>query len=250
MVEIPAGSFMMGCSESDSDCDYCDYDEYPYHEVTLSAYSIDKYEVTVGDYQKCVDTGNCNNENENEPQYTTNTDDSDCNLGASGKDNHPMNCVSWYGAKAYCEWVGKRLPTEAEWEKAARGTNGSTYPWGYYLATCDYAVMFDSYTDGEGCRTGGTWEVGSKPKGISPFGAYDMAGNVWEWCSDWYDNDYYETSSAENPTGPETGIYRISRGGSWNAGDSHYSYRYMRASIRYGILPDFLINDQGFRCAK
>ncbi|HNT28125.1 MAG TPA: formylglycine-generating enzyme family protein, partial [bacterium] len=124
MVDIPAGDFQMGCNEA---VDYqCYENESPYHAITLGAYKIGKYEVTVGEYQQCVTNGACNNSGDH-LHYYTNTDSGYCNLGAEGKGNHPMNCVTWYGAKAYCEWIGGRLPTEAEWELAARGTDERLY---------------------------------------------------------------------------------------------------------------------------
>ncbi|HNT29199.1 MAG TPA: formylglycine-generating enzyme family protein, partial [bacterium] len=122
MVDIPAGEFQMGCNEGvDTECSE---DEKPYHAVILSPYKIGKYEVTGGEYQQCVTSGACNNSNDEEPHYRTNSDNLFCNLGAAGKEDHPMQCVTWYGAKAYCKWIGGRLPSEAEWEKAARGTDG------------------------------------------------------------------------------------------------------------------------------
>ncbi|MGI6394683.1 MAG: formylglycine-generating enzyme family protein [bacterium] len=239
MVSVPAGKFWMGCNEEVDD--ECYSDEHPYHEVTLSAYKIDKYQVTAGEYQKCVDAGNCNNDNSSEPHYRDYG--SSCNLGAEDKSNHPMNCVSWYGAKAYCEWAGKRLPTEAEWEKAARGTEGAKYPWGNEKASCKHAVMDDG---GDGCGLDSTWAVGSKPKGVSPYGCYDMIGNVWEWVNDWYDSDYYETSPSENPKGPESGSSRVLRGGSW----FNYGGDILRASDRYYGNPGSWTSYDGFRCAK
>jgi formylglycine-generating enzyme required for sulfatase activity len=209
MVEVPAGEFWMGCNEAvDTECES---EESPYHAVTLSAYKIGKYEVTVGEYQKCVTNGACNNSGNT--QYSTNTDYSYCNLGVTGKDYHPMQCVSWYGAKAYCEYIGQRLPTEAEWEKAARGTDGRKYPWGNEQVSCDYAVMNDPNAGGDGCGNGGTMPVGSKEAGKSLYGTYDMMGNVWEWVNDWYDGTYYESSPTNDPAGPETGGLRVLRGG-------------------------------------
>jgi len=168
MCLIPAGSFWMGCNSAvDNDCDS---DESPYHEVTLSGYYIDKTEVTVDDYADCVTAGACT---------APSTASSYCNWEVSGKGNHPVNCVNWSQAGEYCTWAGKRLPTEAEWEKAARGTDGRKYPWGNEDATCEYAVMDDGVN---GCGTDSTWNVCSKsPAGDSPYGLCDMSGNVWEW---------------------------------------------------------------------
>ncbi len=246
MVSVPAGSFQMGCNEAVDD--QCDSDESPYHAVTLSAYKIDKYEVTSGEYQKCVDAGDCNNDNGDEPHYLEYSEALYCNFGATGKGDHPMNCVSWYGAKAYCAWAGKRLPTEAEWEKAARGTEGAKYPWGNEPeVSCEYAIMCDSETETSGCGTDSTWVVGSKEKGKSPYGTYDMIGNVWEWTNDWYGSYYYETAPSENPAGPESGVSRVLRGGSWSdIGD----YGDLRASNRLKYDPDNRDGSFGFRCAK
>ncbi|HPS31548.1 MAG TPA: SUMF1/EgtB/PvdO family nonheme iron enzyme [bacterium] len=249
MVSVPAGSFMMGCNEAVDD--ECWSNELPYHEVTLSAYKIDKYEVTAGEYQECVAAGDCS-----EAHY----DDSTCyiydgNSWVQGiapdsfrEKNKPVVCVEWSQAAAYCKWAGKRLPTEAEWEKAARGTEGAKYPWGNEpKVSCDYAVMSDSNAGGDGCGTGGTMTVGSIEKGKSPYGAYDMIGNVWEWTNDWYGETYYKTAPSENPAGPEYGDYRVSRGGSWL-----YSFDtiLLRTSIRYYHIPDYWLINYGFRCAK
>ncbi|HNT29200.1 MAG TPA: SUMF1/EgtB/PvdO family nonheme iron enzyme, partial [bacterium] len=232
--------------------DQCEDDEYPYHAVTLSAYKIGKYEVTVGEYQQCVTNGACNN-NGDHTHYYTNSDESYCNYGDEGKGSHPMQCVTRSGAQAYCEWIGGRLPTEAEWEKAARGTDGRKYPWGSEpTVSCDYAVMAPynestGYYD-FGCGTNGTMPVGSKSNGVSPYGAYDMSGNVMEWLNDWYGGDYYETTPTNTPAGPETGASRVVRGGSWK---SHYDFA-LRASRRdYRYPVDYSRDsDIGFRCVK
>lgn len=246
MIDVPAGEFQMGCNSAVDD--QCGSDEFPYHAVTLSAYKIGKYEVTVGEYQQCVTNGACNNSGDYY-HYYTNTDYLQCNLGTEGKDNHPMQCVTWYGAKAYCEYIGQRLPTEAEWEKAARGTDGRKYPWGNENATCDYAVMDDDNAGGDGCGSGGTMPIGSKESGKSPYGAYDMAGNVWEWVKDWYSETYYETSPTNNPAGPETGDSRVLRGGSWSDGYG-VGNGAQRASLRSGGYPGGRNFALGFRCVK
>lgn len=239
---VPAGSFMMGCNEAlDSECNDS---EFPYHEVTLLQFKIDKYEVTAAQYQACVDNGACNNDNESEPQYKDYSDSSYCNMGKSGRDNYPMNCVSWFGAKAYCEWAGKRLPTEAEWEKAARGPDGRVYPWGNETATCDYAVTTDE-SNVYGCGTDSTLPVGSKPLGASPYGALDMAGNISEWCNDWYHISYYSISPSEDPQGPETGTRKVIRGEDWQS----YSDG-LRVSKRKLNHPGTRQQIWGFRCAR
>ena len=232
MCLIPAGSFWMGCNSAvDNDCDS---DESPYHEVTLSGYYIDKTEVTVDDYADCVTAGACT---------APSTASSYCNWEVSGKGNHPVNCVNWSQAGEYCTWAGKRLPTEAEWEKAARGTDGRKYPWGNEDATCEYAVMDDG--TGNGCGTDSTWEVcGKSPAGDSPYGLCDMSGNVWEWVSDWYDSGYYTNSQASNPTGPVSGPTRVRRGGGVD------SAHYLRASFRHYYNPSDYNDYLGFRCVR
>ncbi len=224
MVYIPEGEFTMGGNYRDA--------EKPVHKVYLSAFYIDKYEVAVDEYAACIKAGVCKR-----PGTGKN-----CNFGESGRENHPINCVTWYDAYTYCRWAGKRLPTEAEWEKAARGTDGREYPWGDAKATCSYAVMNDG---GAGCRMDRTWPVGSKPKGASPYGVMDMAGNVWEWGMDWYDKDYYSRSPDRNPKGSDSGRYRVLRGGAWN----HPPFR-QRASDRSGYFPNKYFNFVGFRCAR
>jgi len=231
MILIPAGEFMMGCNEAVDP--QCSGDEKPYHRVYLDAYYMDKHEVTVAEYRKCVNAGGCKDPVTG--QY--------CNWGQSGREGHPINCVDWNQAQDYCSWAGKRLPTEAEWEKAARGTDGRKYPWGNETANCQYAVMDDG---GSGCGRNSTWPVCSKPQGNSPYGLCDMAGNVWEWVQDWYDENYYQGSPANNPKGPSSELSRVLRGGSW--GLSHPEY--LRASFRFRIEPTFWFYNYGFRCVR
>ena len=230
MVSVPAGKFMMGCVGGDSNCQP---NEKPYHEVVLDAYSIDKHEVTVSEYVACILAGKCTNPNSG---YG-------CNFGIADRKKHPVNCVDWSQAKAYCEFAGKRLPTEAEWEKAARGTDGRIYPWGNTSPTCNYAVMNEGNA---GCGRNSTWDVCSKTSGNSPYGACDMAGNVWEWVADWYSESYYTSAAVSNPQGPGSGQYRVLRGGSW-----FYINDGLRASYRLINVPsiwDYYFF--GFRCAR
>ncbi len=222
MLLIPSGSFWMGCNAAvDNECDS---DELPYHEVTLSGYYMDKTEVTQSEYKKCVDAGECGTPT--------------CDWDPTGTPNRPVACVDWNDATVYCVWAGKQLPTEAEWEKAARGTDGRKYPWGNEAATCDYAVI-------SSC-TGDAMDVCSKsPAGDSPYGLCDMAGNVWEWVSDWYGSDYYTDSSSSNPTGPVSGSGRVRRGG----GFDNYDGR-LRASNRSDDYPSDHDDNLGFRCSR
>ena len=217
MVRVPAGEFTMGSDNGDSD-------EKPVHRVYLDEFYIDKFEVTNEEYAKCVDAGSCS---EN-PKYDEFTDQ-----------RQPVVGVDWNQADTYCKWAGKRLPTEAEWEKAARGTDGRTYPWGEEI-DCTMANY-------DNCGHNKTKPVGSYPSGASPYGAMDMAGNVWEWCADWYDNNYYCNSPSRNPTGPTSGKYRVLRGGSWLDLEG---YRYLRTSARDRVGPSNRLSFIGFRCAR
>ncbi|MDD5222656.1 MAG: SUMF1/EgtB/PvdO family nonheme iron enzyme [bacterium] len=227
MLYIPAGEFLMGCNAAVDN--QCKSDEKPYHLVNLSAYYIDKYDVTVDDYAKCVKEKQC--KIPDTFQY--------CNWGKPDRGKYPINCAEWNHAQAYCQWAGKRLPTEAEWEKAARGTDGRKYPWGNQAASCEYAVMS---AGGDGCSKDQTWPVGSKPSGASPYGVIDMAGNVWNWVQDWYEKDYSK-SLPQNPTGPSSGASRVARGGSWELDPS-----YLRSSARNVFNPGSRHPDSGFRC--
>ena len=233
MVRIPAGGFWMGCNPEVDD--ECWGDEKPGRKVWLDEYFIDRTGVTIGQYRACVEAGSCK-----EPW--SKSDNEYCNWGHSGREDHPINCVDWNQAEAFCRWAGKRLPTEAEWEKAARGTEGRKYPWGNREASCDYAVMDDG---GDGCGKDRTWPVCAKERGNSPYGLCDMAGNVWEWVSDWYGEEYYESGATRNPKGSKYGEYRVLRGGCWGL----YPW-YLRASSRFRSLPSLRYYGSGFRCAR
>lgn len=229
MIEVPGGLFEMG---SDSP------NEAPTRWVWVNTFWIDGTEVTVAEYAACMAAGACS-----EPAT-----DPGCNWQAQGSEDHPVTCVYWFQAEGYCAWVDdgtKRLPTEAEWEKAARGTDGRTYPWGDMPEpSCSYVVMADPTSDVPGCGNGSATSVGSKPLGASPDGVRDMAGNVWEWVADWY--AAYDAEETDNPTGPDLGTDRVARGGSWH--DSYPSY--FRTSWRAHSAPTHVANDLGFRCAR
>lgn len=194
MIFVPAGEFTMGSNTGRSD-------EQPVHRVHLDAFWIDQTEVTNAMYAKCVADGDCDSPSSSS-SYTH-----DSYYGNPTYDDYPVIYVNWSQAAAYCKWAGRELPTEAQWEKAARGTDGRTYPWGEGI-NCDKA----NYTIS--C-VGDTSEVGSYSNGASIYGALDMAGNVWEWVNDWYGDTYYASSPSSNPSGPASGQYRVLRGGSW-----------------------------------
>jgi formylglycine-generating enzyme required for sulfatase activity len=224
MMYVPAGEFVMGSNEGDDD-------EKPPHTVYLDAFWIDKYEVTNALYKKCVDAGKCS------PPSERNSHTRISYYGNSQFDNYPVIYVSWDDANKYCAWAGKKLPTEAQWEKAARGTDGRIYPWGN---TFDKNLL----NSAEGGK-GDTTAVVSYPAGASPYGVMDMAGNVWEWVADWYGQNYYASSPKNNPAGPTSGQWRVLRGGSW----SHNS-GYVRAAYRNVYVPGLRYSYVGFRCAQ
>jgi len=239
MLLVPAGEFTMGRSASDqfADCQELNQecqlswfmDEEPIHKVYLDAFYIDVYEVTNALYKVCAEQGVC------DPPQASNSNSRVNYYGNPEFDNYPVIYVSWIQAKTYCEWREARLPTEAEWEKAARGTDARIYPWGNELDETYANYNLD---------IGDTTEVGSYESGKSPYHVYDMAGNVWEWVADWYSETYYQRSPTENPPGPASGDYRGLRGGSWGLVGVSVS-----ASYRYASDPTEPNLDLGFRCA-
>jgi formylglycine-generating enzyme required for sulfatase activity len=224
MALVPKGEFTMGSDTGVTD-------EQPSHNVYLDAFYIDKYEVTNADYKSCVESNECGIPVAEGTDYYADQTYAD----------FPVIWVDWYMANTYCEWRGARLPTEAEWEKAARGTDERTYPWGEQLNP-SLANYCDN--DNAGCEI---VVVGRYERGKSQYGVYDMAGNVWEWVADWYWDGYYASLGAdvENPQGPSSGTFRVIRGGSWLNGQQD-----VRSIRRYIHNPDDGTNLIGFRCAK
>jgi len=221
----------MGCDD-DNGAESCNSDEDPLHTVNLDAYYIDKYEVTNARYKACVDAGGCT--------APSNTSSSTrlTYYGNTTYNNYPVVWISWQQANTFCIWAGKRLPTEAEWEKAARGDSDTRkYPWGNAAPTASLLKYNSSGGD--------TALVGSHTGGTSPYGVMDMAGNVWEWTHDWYHDNYYEMSPGNDPQGPSTGTLRVSRGGSWRSNASE-----VRNAYRYPVVPGTPSNSIGFRCVR
>jgi eukaryotic-like serine/threonine-protein kinase len=257
MISIPGGNFFMGNDEGLEN-------ERPAHKVTLSPYCIDELEVTTDDYRECTARGDCKrafssnlwpgiSDREREAY------DPLCNVrAASERATHPINCVDWDMARSYCEVHGNRLPTEAEWEFAARGPDGRRYPWGdeapspELLNACGSECaawgkqhgleLMPMYAGGDGFT--GTAPVGSFPKGASRYGLKDVVGNVWEWVADF--SGPYATETAVNPKGPEKGAARVMRGGAWNGAYASW----VRPTFRFAATPSMRSHGVGFRCAR
>jgi formylglycine-generating enzyme required for sulfatase activity len=268
MVYVPAGEFTMGstddevddalalCNEYRGDCERDRFArEQPAHAVALDGFWIDRTEVTNAQFAAFL-----NEEGNREEEGVTwlALEREDCLIERTGGEfrpksgygDHPVVKVSWYGAAAYCEWAGGRLPTEAQWEYAARGSQGYIFPWGdeldgtrlnYCDANCEFGDAYESFDDGYARSA----PVGSYPDGASWVGAFDLAGNVWEWGGDWYGE--YPSGRQENPSGPSTGDgYRVVRGGGWS--DFWFD---ARAASRYGVhhgYPGGRYDGFGFRC--
>ena len=222
MALVPAGEFIMGSATGDAD-------EQPVRRIYMDTFSMDRYQVSVGQYAKFLESTS----QAAPPDWSI--------MNKSRHQNRPVVNVDWADAAAYCTWAGKRLPTEAEWEKAARGADGRTYPWGNELPRGFHANMKkEKWSDHYVLSPVGMYEEGK-----SPYGIYDMAGNVWEWISDWYDADYYTTGPSKNPTGPPKGQAKVIRGGSWGSGAKD-----LRSSDRDSHLPSARGMGTGFRCVK
>jgi formylglycine-generating enzyme required for sulfatase activity len=205
MAVVPAGEFFMGTEDGLPDA-------RPLHRVYLSGYLIDRYEVTNSQYRQCVDGGSCA-----APRDREAFDDRE-------REQHPVVNVTWSQARAYCQWAGRRLPTEAEWEKAARGTDGRRYPWG----NSDTVIEQHRPKGNEAKLTAnGTGPVGTHTSSASPYGVYGLVGSISEWVKDWYADDFYAISSSRDPQGPLRGSFRVLRGAGWNEGlpELRSSYR-------------------------
>ena len=254
MAWIKGGTFVRGsnfkenqstlklCRKYDRACKLWWFsDEFPLKLVTLKSYWIDIYEVTNKQYLEFVTaTGH-------RPALDDTCTTDSCWEGNLWKGNsfstlirnQPVTQVDWYDAVAYCKWKGKRLPSEAEWEKAARGPSGNIYPWG--KGSPKGRATYNRKWKGIATMT----SVGSYPRGVSIYGLHDTAGNVWEWVDDWYMRTYYSVGTKKYPKGPANGKFKVLRGGSWiNFPDS------LRSAFRRWSLPDVRFNDTGFRCAK
>ena len=219
MDQVPTGVLRRG-----SPGEQGEEDEAEAGDLLVQAFYIDKYEVTNEQYLECVNDGVCQPSLELDPER----------FGAA---RQPVVGVSWYDATTYCRWAGKRLPTEAEWERAARGDDRREYPWGEGSPTCDKAIFTQ-------CDRYGPAEVGGRPEGAGPFGTQDLAGNVWEWVQDWYAPRYYPSKGENAPEGPPAGQQRVLRGGSW-----HFGPMYIRAANRHRDDPVHRTPSYGFRCA-
>lgn len=247
---VPAGEFMMGGipDQAQAECQkFSNYaftsgcqpdwfqEEFPIHTVYLDSFYMDIYEVTNASYAACVTDGYCQSPSDyssyTHPDY----------YGNPSYAQYPVLYVDWNKANSYCQWRDARLPTEAEWEKAARGTDARAYPWGDGI-DCSRANYVGCSSD--------VSAVGSYESGVSPYGIYDMAGNVWEWVADWYDGTYYQNSPRSNPQGPASGEYHVQRGGAWSDGGYYYFYYDVRTSLRGRSGTALGTYDYGFRCAK
>jgi len=240
MVLVPAMTFTMGDLDAGADAQ-------PIHRVTLSSFYIDRTEVTCAQFRAFL----LENPEWQHGRARAPLVDSDYLRGwdglsyPCGRDDYPVTWVSWSAAAAYAAWRGARLPTEAEWEATVRGTDGRPYPWGTTPPDAGEAPRCNYRRAPAGQGASGPMPVGGFPAGASPFGALDMAGNVWEWVADWHDPEYYAESPTSDPQGPANGTYRVVRGGSWSV-----PAPWLRCSIRLRAYPTRSSDQVGFRCAR
>lgn len=236
LVYVMSGEFIMG---TDNGYIYLQDKsvEEPAHLVYLDAFWINQTEVTNSQYAQCVAAQICNSPTRDHTAAREHY------FSEAVFGNYPVVNITWHDAVAYCKWAGGRLPTEAEWEKAARGTDQRLYPWGNEAPNDE--LLNYNFTWGGKTTQGETVEVGSYPKGASPYGAYDMAGNVEEWVGDWYGDAYYQVSPLQNPLGPDSGKYKVMRGGGFIDHD-----RLVRSINRNWDYPESSFYSYGFRCVQ
>ncbi len=241
-VVIPEGHFQMGCSVGDADCER-DEGAVGGISVFVPEFQLDRYEVSVAEYEACIEAGECERPKDHaRNQY--------CNLGAEGRDDHPANCVDWQQALDYCQWQGGRLPYEAEWEKAARAESRSRYPWGEQVS-CEQAILDDGVTMGsvagepDGCGEDRTWSRGSRK--ANAYGLFDMQGNAGEWTMNWYTGSALVQYAKGDLKGPENGRQRVVRGGSWD--ENRANLRSSFRNVKPPVSGRSIYGSIGFRCA-
>jgi formylglycine-generating enzyme required for sulfatase activity len=245
MVAVPAGPFLRGCDEGDR---ACQEDSQPKRTITLSAFEVDRLEVTSRTYRECVDAGGCE-----EPEFVFEDPEAfpperaNFHYDAPGREDTALNGVTWFQAETYCAWRGKRLPTSAEWEKAARGTDGRTFSWGEEAPNCTHGA-FNALESGDCGLDNAYAAVGTHPAGDSPYGMADAAGGAGEWVSDWYDPAAYASDPDVDPVGPETGTSKVLRGGSWLSTETFIAVSNRIGGV--GTTPDTANRIWGFRCAR
>lgn len=241
-ISVPAGPFQMGCSAGDSQCEK-DEGSPGGTTVEVPAFLIDRHEVTVADYRRCVAAGKCT-------PPKTHRRNRYCNYDAPGRDGHPVNCIDWSQAAGYCAWTGGRLPTEPEWEKAARAGSTSPYPWGHAVG-CDQAILdpvspAPSSREPDGCYEDSSWPVGSRAP--NALGIHDMHGNIGEWTAGWYAPDAIERFYARGELGgPASGRQRVARGGSWD--ENRPNLRSSFRNVKPPAQGDAIYGSIGLRCA-